>query len=377
MLLHMLKYDFKIMMKNKSLLFWLIAFPIILGSFFHLAFSSIFDTEFQTEAIPVIIIDDEGAEKLSDIMGQVESDGETLFKTEMLSYDKAMKKISDNDAEAALDPKSLKLYMSPDGSSISQTIVKQFIDSYRINTSIITEAYQKDPSKASDVTERLMSDISLIKSGELTEGSLNIFDQYYYNLVAMVAFYGSLIGLSTACRNQANLSAAAARKASSPLRKSTAAASGLLSAFFAESICVVSSISYIIFVLGENLGKELPLVYLGGIAGGMTGVSIGYFIGSVGSLPENKKSSIITAFTMTCCFLSGLMDAGMKLKIEENVPILNHINPLALISDMFYCLNIYSDHKQYLINLVSVLAVSAVFCALTFIFTRRKKYASI
>ena len=41
MFIHNLKYTVKILFKNKVLIFWMFAFPIILGIFFHMAFENI------------------------------------------------------------------------------------------------------------------------------------------------------------------------------------------------------------------------------------------------------------------------------------------------------------------------------------------------
>lgn len=41
MFIHNLKYTIKILFKNKVLIFWTFAFPIILGLLFNMAFSNI------------------------------------------------------------------------------------------------------------------------------------------------------------------------------------------------------------------------------------------------------------------------------------------------------------------------------------------------
>ena len=42
---HNFKYSLKTLLKNKMLLFWTFAFPIVLGTFFYMAFSNIEKTE--------------------------------------------------------------------------------------------------------------------------------------------------------------------------------------------------------------------------------------------------------------------------------------------------------------------------------------------
>ena len=50
-----LKYSLKILLRNKALIFWTFAFPIILGLFFNLAFQNI-ETQEQLQVIDIAII---------------------------------------------------------------------------------------------------------------------------------------------------------------------------------------------------------------------------------------------------------------------------------------------------------------------------------
>ena len=45
MFIHNLKYSLKTLFRNKMLIFWTFAFPIILGTMFNLAFSNIANSE--------------------------------------------------------------------------------------------------------------------------------------------------------------------------------------------------------------------------------------------------------------------------------------------------------------------------------------------
>lgn len=55
MLFHNFKYALKTLFKNKILIFWTFAFPLILGTLFHLAFSDI-EKEEQLHTIPIAIV---------------------------------------------------------------------------------------------------------------------------------------------------------------------------------------------------------------------------------------------------------------------------------------------------------------------------------
>ena len=67
----------------------------------------------------------------------------------------------------------------------------------------------------------------------------------------------------------------------------------------------------------------------------------------------------------------------MKAIVAEKAPWFNNINPAALISDSFYCLNIYEDYDRYITKLITMAVITAAFIFLGIISSRRKKYASI
>lgn len=129
--------------------------------------------------------------------------------------------------------------------------------------------------------------------------------------------------------------------------------------------------------LDINFGNELGYVLLTAFLGCLTGVSFGFFIGSIGHLSEGMKFGIQMAGTMICSFLSGLMVGNMRLLVERVCPWFNHINPAALISDSFYSLTIYQSHSRYFQNSITLVIISALFCLCGFLITRREKYAAL
>ena len=58
MFIHNFIYSFKTLFKNKALIFSTFAFPIILGTFFYMAFSNIESSE-KLDIIDIAIIDNE------------------------------------------------------------------------------------------------------------------------------------------------------------------------------------------------------------------------------------------------------------------------------------------------------------------------------
>ena len=83
------------------------------------------------------------------------------------------------------------------------------------------------------------------------------------------------------------------------------------------------------------------------------------------------------AVTLGGGFLAGLMYGSMKEVIEENCPIINRINPAAVITDAFYAINVYGVGARYYRSLIYILGLSVLFIVVGLVLARRKSYASL
>lgn len=376
MFFHNFKYSLKNAFRQKEFLFWILAFPIILGTFFYVAFNSMYEKESMFNKIPVAIVENTENTAFKEVIKELSSGEDAMFDSKFTDSQTALDMLKTNDISGIINVDSeLSLTVSNDG--IKQTIIKSFLDQYQIRESIITDTVNNNPQNLQSVIDAMSQEINCNESLSLSNGNMDTYIQYFYNLIAMAAFFGSISGLYIAINNQGNLSAIAARKCISPTNKLTSITASLLASFVAQVICVSIGITYILFILKVDMGDKIPMVYLSGAVGSLTGVTMGFFIGSFGRLNQNMKMAISMSVTMLSCFLSGLMLGNMKTVIEQNAPIINKINPAALISDLFYCLNIYDDYKRYTEKFVTLLILSVIFTIGGFLLTRRKKYASL
>lgn len=378
MFFHDLKYELLSIFRTKELIFWLMIFPIALGLFFHAAFGGIYDKTTKFSAVPAAVVNVSGDVMFDQIIASVgEGDDGLLEVTKADSIEDAEKLLRDGEVDGILI-KDGELTLTVADKGMNQTILKSFADSYNLQETIITDAVKSgDLMKIEQITQALSDEARSVSDIDLTGGNTDNLAQYFYNLIAMVALYGEMLGLNITIRNQANLSTLGMRRQCSPRKKSFSLLVSLCAAFIVQSVCMVISVTFVRFVLDVDLGNRLGLVYLSGIVGGLLGVCMGFAVGSIGKGSYDKKSGITIAAVMFCCFLSGLMVGNMKSVIEEKAPWINKINPAAVISDSFYCLVMYDDLDRYISKLVTMLVISAVFAAAGFMMTRRRKYESL
>ena len=377
MFFHNFRYALKTGFRNKEMLIWLLIFPIALGTFFKLAFGEIYDKDMTFSTIPVAVVEETGENRIfRNVMDGVSKGDDALFKPVYTDETEALKKLKDEEADGIIYVNdTLSLTVATNG--MKSTILEQFVDKYNINAEIISDTLKTNPSALPDVTEKLSAEIECVRSSAMSSGNTNTYDSYFYNLIAMVAMYGAMAGLHIATENQGNLSALGARKCVSPTPKlrSMLAASAATSVI--QTICMVIAVTFLHFVLKVDMGERLGLFYLTAIVSGMVGVSLGFAVGSIGRLGTSLKNTIVMSTALFLCFLSGLMDAGIKQKIEHVFPLLNRINPAAVISEALFSLNIYEDYTRYTGCMLRLCITIAVFTAIGFIFTRRRKYASL
>lgn len=376
MFLHNLFYEIRVSLRAKNLIFWLMLFPIILGSLFKVAFSGIYEKTTVFSTIPCAVVGNEQDEILHTVLNSV-MEGENALLTVTYTNEKNALQMLENGEIIGIFYADDRLSLTVAGEGLEETILKSFAEQYNAQQTVIKDTIENNPMQVQAVIDTLSADVSATTEIPLTQGNTDNFIAYFYNLIAMVAMYGSITGLHISIGAQANLSALGARRNCSPTPKSVSLAAGLLGSYLVQGICMVICVTFEAFVLKIDFGERLPLVYVGALLGGVMGVSMGFFVGAINHFSEEAKVSISFAFSMLCCFLSGLMVENMKPIMATYVPWFNNINPAAVVCDSFYYLNIDSGYERFIGRLVIMVIISAVFTVLGFLMSRRKKYASL
>ena len=67
----------------------------------------------------------------------------------------------------------------------------------------------------------------------------------------------------------------------------------------------------------------------------------------------------------------------MKAVIEESAPIINRINPMSVITDAFYSLNIFGVGDRYYRAMFTMLGLTAGLFLLGTLLSRRNQYESL
>ena len=71
------------------------------------------------------------------------------------------------------------------------------------------------------------------------------------------------------------------------------------------------------------------------------------------------------------------MVSGIKAILEMYAPLVNDLNPVAIVADSFYYLSVDADLGRFIGKLASICIYTIVFIVLGFLLTRRRKYESL
>lgn len=393
MFYHNFKYSLKTLFKNKMLIFWTFIFPIILGTFFNLAFSDIESSE-KLDIIDIAIVDTEEF-KNNDFYTEAfnnlsdKKNKNQLFKITYTSLEKSKELLNDKKVTGYLEYKDNKFNIVVSSSGINETILRYVVDEVNsqkeiinelidtnIRNEIISNNYNIDyESIYSKVLE--MIDNNEVKLNNISNNKLSYTMIEFYTLIAMSALYGGILSMFITNYKLANMNSVGKRTSISPLHKGVMLLSSLFASYIVQLIGLTLLFIYTIFILNVDYGNNFFLVILLAMSGSLAGLTLGVAISTLFKSNENTKMGILIAFIMFCSFLSGMMGITMKYVVDKNVPFINKINPASMITDGFYALYYYDTLDRYWFNIVSLLLFSLVMIVISYRGLRRQKYDSI
>lgn len=397
MFIHNFKYALKTLFKNKMLIFWTFAFPIILGTFFNMAFSNIEKSE-KLDIIDIAIVENEEF-KNNEIFKESfkvlsdENNEDRLFNTKYVTEDEAKELLANDEITGyLLLTDTTKVVVNTSG--INETILKYVTEEISQSEEIIgtvaekkiTEILAANPTEVGNLNslyEKIYKEVEQMDEGEnvniknISSNNLSYTMIEFYTLIAMACLYGGILGMVAINQNLANMSNNGKRVAVSPTSKGKLIFSSVLASYITQLIGISLLFVYTIFVLKVDYGDNLPLIILLASVGCLAGLSLGVAIATLFKANENVKTGIVISITMLGCFLSGMMGITMKYIVDKNVPIINKLNPASMITDGFYSLYYYDTLDRFYFNVASLLIFSLVMIGLSMFSLRRQKYDSI
>lgn len=380
MFFHQYKYRIKYFLKTPTILFWALIFPILLGTLFNATFGSSLEGQEGFATIPAaVVIETESAENTAflEVTKTVAyNENKLMFDIIETSLEEASKLLADDKISVIMEAGTdVELIIKENG--FNQSIAKSFLDQYTRTKAILTDIALNSPEQLQSAALEVLNTHDYVNRVSVNGKDTSAVLQYFYALLAMVCMFGCYLGLNNAKDIQANLSAIAARRCITPSNKLVLILADNLAALTIHMSELMIVWAYLRLILNVPIGDQPLFFALTLLLGSITGISMGQFVGVVSHGSENAKNGLLTSISMAFSFFSGLMYAQMKDIVEKNFPLLNRINPAALVTDCFYCLSVFNDYTRYFQSLILLAIIATLLTLGSFLFMRRVRYESI
>lgn len=382
MFFHNVKYNLKALFKNKGLIFWSFAFPIIMATLFNMAFGNWEESEKFT-SINIGIVTNEYFDNniiAKNVFNSLSDGDNKIFNITYASKDEVTNLLIDKKIEGIIEYTDSHPNIIINSNSVSSTIIKSVVDEIETNNTIFSDLIKSGKYASNDMEEQVNKIIERINSTtintkDISVKKLDIAVIEYYSLLAMTCLYGGFIAMSAISNSLSSASNRGKRVAISPIKKSTAILSSLCASFIVQLIGTLILLIYI-NIIGVNLYTNLISLFVITILGVLSGISIGLIVSVMINKSEDTKLGIIIAISMALSVLSGMTGVSLKYVIDSKIPFINKINPAAMITDGLYAVY-YENSTRFLNNIISLIIFISLLIVISILYMRRKKYDNI
>ncbi len=371
-------YSIKSIFRNKSAVIWTLIFPIALATFMYMAFGNLFDTDELMTVIPVAVVEKEENKGLEALLEALSEEGEDqIFSVQKLSEEEALKALYNGDVNGIIyKGEEISLTVGENGymSTIIKTIIEQYTQSEAIVKDIISSTASEEEKSAA--IKALLDNKTYFTEGKTSNGYQNIYYNYFYAIFAMSSMFASFIAVERISKMQANTSSLGIRRAIIPKGKAMMLCSEFLAMVTTQFAVMIIAFIYM-NIIGIRFNDKYLAILLILLLGPCVGLAIGAIIGSFAKIGDGAKMGICVSIGMGLSVMADLVASGVKDTIEHTIPILNRLNPAALISDAFYSLNVYDSYNRYFTDIALLAVIMVVLLTISVQILRRNTYASL
>ena len=377
--MHLFKMRMLTLFRSKVVIFWSLIFPIILATFYSLAFKNVLSGEI-IKTIDIVVVDNEYlTDDFLNTISNVEiSDGKKMFNVVLKDSEGALSLLKDDEVVGIIELNSEKIAYKVNQGGLYQTITKSFLDEYIQTTAAVMDLIVLSENNQNDIINDLMNNKNYIDEVSSTRNKANVILIMYFSLIGMALIYGGFWGTDNIINLQANMTPKGVRIAVSPVNRLKILLIYTLCAFIIHILIIFILLFYITVILGVDFGGKLLYVIIVCILGSLVGITFGSFISiALKKVSEGIKITITTFVGIIGGFLSGMMVVDMKYIIQTKAPFIQYINPISVITDALHTLNYFGVTSRYYLNIGILGIMVIVFTIGTYMFYRRDSYESI
>lgn len=397
------KYLVLALVRDKEMMIWSLAFPIILSTCFIFMFAGL-DNIGQTEPVRTVVVQDaayDGDEAfqsfIEGISGSAEGEQPLLavdfaptreeatarmaasaqeehpIEGVLLVSDKGMPEILLSNAASSDDPQMGNVY---------QSILVTAADSYASRRKLVTDLMEDDPRALANqaVADALSAVEPLTQKVSVTQNAPKESVRYYFALLGFAAVMGAQGSLIAVLWLLPRTSALGARRSVGGTSRLRSLLGTLAACWIVSFACLVVAYLFMRFVAGVDFAGRDLLCLAALAVSSLMATALGAAIAVLPRLNSNAKAGVLTAFVCIASLFAGLYgQPTMELAdiVATACPASQWVNPAVQVSQAMFSLMYYDTLAPFLTHIAVLLVMAAVLLACSAAALRRQRYASL
>lgn len=347
-----LKAYLKNFFRDKSLVFYSLFLPLILGVMYYVATSSIVTPEIEISKVGLTT--EETLIPYQDIFEEIEP-------FELVEMD-------ENEAQEALKSDEIIGYINENrelvlaNNGTYQSILKGILNEIEQVSSLGIDAQSVNFER------------DYIHQIEIPATFISIM---FYGLVGMASLYGAYRGVEISEEVMAPMSPLAARLNVTPMKRYSYVLLNYLIAVVVSFSAGVLLLIFFEWVLDFDFITDYPYSLLLILGMNTFGISVGMVCGLLPNLSSKAKDNITLVFTLGLPMLAGGMSPNIPQVIYQVAPWLMKVNPVSTFTENFYRINLLNDYSKIQSGLLYIYCLTAILTGYVIYNLRGRKYDSI
>lgn len=199
--------------------------------------------------------------------------------------------------------------------------------------------------------------------------------RYYYALLAMAAGMGTMVAMKSVRKLLPTAGAVGARYSMGAVARWRVLVGTFLATWLCQFACMMVAMAFMWGVAGVPFGAEAGFVVLAVALCTLTGCAAGAFLGTIARLRD--ADGVVTGITCLLSLFTGLYgppSQSLADWVAASAPALAQVNPLWQMTNCFYALLYYDTYGTFFASCAALLVMAAACMVLATLGSRRLSY---
>lgn len=377
MFFHILRYGLRSLLRDKVFLFWSLSFSFLLATFMYMSFGNIFETTEKFDPIAIAVVEERKNEVLEEVLASLSEEGEDQVLKITQADEKKAKKLLEEEKVTAILYENVNAHLVVRENGMKESILQMLMSRIKQTTMAMTEVSLKHPENIQQAVAGMEQEVQYCVQKNYGSGNQDNVVNFFYAIFAMTCLFASFSSYSRTTTLQANFCALGIRRGVTPTPKMAILMVEFLMCETMQFLITCLLYIYMRFVLQIQIGDNYLGIGILLLLGTGVGTMFGIFIGALPKLSDGTRVGILVSVSLILCACSDLMASGVRDLLEHKAPLVNDLNPAALICDSFYALNVYDGYGRFTSNMLILALHIVVLAVVSFFMVRRSQYASL